>query len=89
MGVLFLIFFIILIIALIAVLCVYDESVEHTDEIEPTITAEYLENEKARLARDAAARNLRLNMIAMEAERQLMDAVSRHSKDNCSQDREW
>lgn len=89
MGVLFLIFFIILIIALIAVLCICDESAERTDEIEPTITAEYLENEKARLARDAAARNLRLNMMAMEAERQLMDAVSKHSKDGSSQDRKW
>ena len=85
-------FILIAALAIALILCIaicLDEEAEETENrYESMHTSKSLEERKAPVVKEASDASLRLNLMAMAAEQQLMDAVSRHSANN-PQDREW
>jgi hypothetical protein len=69
-------------------ICIDEESEASENQYESIHAHRSLEEQKSQVVKEASDASLRLNLMAMAAEQQLMDAVSRHIANN-PQDREW
>ena len=76
-------FILIAVLAIALILCIaicLDEEAEETENRYESIHAsKSLEERKAQVVKEASDASLRLNLMAMTAEQQLMDAARRHA----------
>jgi uncharacterized protein YpmS len=87
-------FILIAALAIALILCIaicLDEEAEETEnQYESIHASKSLEEQKAQVVKEASDASLRLNLMAMAAEQQLMDAARRHASSGTgSQSQNW